>query len=147
MDVKPLGHDPAQAGGSLPWASSVRATAAWSSMACRAATALMGWSVCAAREVTTRSRTEPDGVAVRKLSCVEGGRGHRGCRLMSKDEVTEMHHFQCGHEECGSQFTMSHRDDLMRQVAQHLKDEHGVNSATETLMSYLESTCVTVRQS
>ncbi len=50
----------------------------------------------------------------------------------------ETHHFQCGHEECGSQFAMSNRDDLMGQVAQHLKDEHGIGSATETLMSYLE---------
>ncbi|MBV8540072.1 MAG: DUF1059 domain-containing protein [Pseudonocardiales bacterium] len=57
-----------------------------------------------------------------------------------------MHQFQCGHEECGSQFTASTKDDLMRQVAQHLKDAHNIDSATETLMRYLESTCVTVRQ-
>lgn len=57
-----------------------------------------------------------------------------------------MHQFQCGHEECGSQFVESNKDDLMRQVAQHLKDAHGVNNVTSTLLSYLESTCVTVRQ-
>ncbi|MGH3784360.1 MAG: DUF1059 domain-containing protein [Pseudonocardiaceae bacterium] len=56
-----------------------------------------------------------------------------------------MHQFQCGHEECGSQFTASNKDDLMAQVAQHLKDEHDVNNATQTLMGYLESTCVTVK--
>jgi predicted small metal-binding protein len=56
-----------------------------------------------------------------------------------------MHQFQCGHEECGSQFTASNKDDLMAQVAQHLKDVHNVNHATQTLMGYLESTCVTVK--
>jgi hypothetical protein len=33
----------------------------------------------------------------------------------------------------------------MRQVAQHLKNAHSVDRITGTLMSYLESTCVTVR--
>ncbi len=62
------------------------------------------------------------------------------------ERSTEMHEFQCGHQECGSQFTASHKADLMRQVAEHLKDAHDVGRATETLMSYLESTCVTTRQ-
>ncbi len=31
----------------------------------------------------------------------------------------------------------------MRQVAEHLKDVHNVDRTTETLMSYLEATCVT----
>ncbi|MGH3889265.1 MAG: DUF1059 domain-containing protein [Pseudonocardiaceae bacterium] len=56
-----------------------------------------------------------------------------------------MHHFQCGHEECGSQLTASNKDDLMSQVVQHLKDAHNVDKTTDTLMSYLESTCVTTR--
>ncbi len=56
-----------------------------------------------------------------------------------------MHEFQCGHMECFSNFTASNKDDLMRQVAEHLKDAHNVDKATETLMSYLESTCVTTR--
>jgi predicted small metal-binding protein len=58
----------------------------------------------------------------------------------------EMHQFQCGHMECFSQFTASNKDDLMRQVAEHLKDVHNVDRATEALMSYLESTCVTTRK-
>ena len=33
----------------------------------------------------------------------------------------------------------------MRQVAEHLRDVHSVDRITDTLMSYLESTCVTVR--
>lgn len=56
-----------------------------------------------------------------------------------------MHQFQCGHEECASQYTAANKDDLMAQVAQHLKDAHDVNHATQTLMGYLESTCVTVK--
>ena len=34
----------------------------------------------------------------------------------------------------------------MRQVEEHLRDVHNVDKATETLMSYLEATCVTTRQ-
>jgi predicted small metal-binding protein len=48
--------------------------------------------------------------------------------------------------ECFSQFTAFNKDDLMRQVAEHVKDVHNVNRATESLMSYLESTCVTTRR-
>jgi predicted small metal-binding protein len=33
----------------------------------------------------------------------------------------------------------------MQQVADHLKEAHNVDKATETLMSYLEATCVTTR--
>lgn len=54
-----------------------------------------------------------------------------------------MHEFHCAHQECGSQLTASDRHYLMRQVAAHLKDAHRVDRATETLMSYLEATCVT----
>ncbi len=54
-----------------------------------------------------------------------------------------VHDFHCAHQECGSQFTAPDRYYLMRQVAEHLKDSHGVDRATETLMTYLEATCVT----
>jgi predicted small metal-binding protein len=54
-----------------------------------------------------------------------------------------MHEFQCGHLECGSQFTASDKDYLMQQVAEHLRDAHNVKQATETLLTYLETTCVT----
>ncbi|HEY6424650.1 MAG TPA: DUF1059 domain-containing protein [Pseudonocardiaceae bacterium] len=56
-----------------------------------------------------------------------------------------MHEFNCGHQECGSQFRASDKDYLMRQVAEHLKEAHNVDQATETLLSYLASTCVTTR--
>jgi predicted small metal-binding protein len=56
-----------------------------------------------------------------------------------------MHQFECGHQECFSQYTASNKDDLMRQVAEHLKETHNVQNATKTLMSYLEATCVTTK--
>ena len=54
-----------------------------------------------------------------------------------------MHQFQCGHQECFSQFGSPNKDDLMRQVADHLREVHNVEKATQTLLRYLESTCVT----
>ncbi|MGH3437335.1 MAG: DUF1059 domain-containing protein [Candidatus Dormibacteria bacterium] len=54
-----------------------------------------------------------------------------------------MHEFNCGHQECASQFTSSDKDNLMRQVADHLKEVHNVQTATQTLLGYLETTCVT----
>jgi predicted small metal-binding protein len=54
-----------------------------------------------------------------------------------------MHEFTCGHQECSSQFTSSDKGVLMSQVADHLKKVHNVPTATQTLMGYLEATCVT----
>ena len=54
-----------------------------------------------------------------------------------------MHEFQCGHLECGSRFTASDKNYLMSQVAEHLRDAHNVQQATATLLTYLETTCVT----
>ena len=54
-----------------------------------------------------------------------------------------MHEFTCGHQECSSQFSSSDKDYLMRQVAEHLKDTHNVQTATQTLLGYLETHCVT----
>lgn len=56
-----------------------------------------------------------------------------------------MHEFQCAHEECRSEFIESDRDDLMRRIAEHLREAHNVDRPTETLMSYLEATSVTAR--
>lgn len=47
------------------------------------------------------------------------------------------------HEERLSEFTEADRDDLMRGVAEHLKEAHNIDKTTETLMSYLEVTSVT----
>ncbi len=54
-----------------------------------------------------------------------------------------MHEFQCGHQECGSRLTASDRNYLKVQIAEHLRDTHNVQTPTETLMTYLEDTCVT----
>ncbi|MGH3786226.1 MAG: DUF1059 domain-containing protein [Pseudonocardiaceae bacterium] len=54
-----------------------------------------------------------------------------------------MHEFNCGHQECSSQFVSSDKDHLMRQVAEHLKEAHSVQTATQTLLGYLDATCVT----
>ncbi|HEY6423648.1 MAG TPA: DUF1059 domain-containing protein [Pseudonocardiaceae bacterium] len=51
--------------------------------------------------------------------------------------------FNCGHQECSSQMRSSDKDYLMRQVAEHLKEAHNVQTATQTLLQYLETTCVT----
>ncbi|MGH4026771.1 MAG: DUF1059 domain-containing protein [Pseudonocardiaceae bacterium] len=64
---------------------------------------------------------------------------------MSIEGVRNMHEFQCGHQECSSQFTASDKNFLMAQVADHLREAHNVDTATETLMTYLEETCVTTR--
>ena len=75
------------------------------------------------------------------------GNQSRSLRLASDAAVTgtEVYQFQCGHEECDSQFMAPTINDLMPQVAQHLRDAHSVDRITDTLMNYLESTCVTVR--
>jgi predicted small metal-binding protein len=59
----------------------------------------------------------------------------------------EVYRFQCGHEQCGSQIIAPTRDDLRLLIAQHLKETHSVDKVTNTLMIYLESTCVTVLSS
>src|ERR671916_3495879 len=55
-----------------------------------------------------------------------------------------MYRFHCGHEQCGSQIIAPTRDSLRLLIAKHLKEAHSVDKVTTTLMSYLESTCVTV---
>jgi predicted small metal-binding protein len=57
---------------------------------------------------------------------------------------TEVYRFQCGHEQCRGQVFAPTKDDLEVLIAQHLKEVHSVNKVTDTLMSYIESTCVTV---
>lgn len=54
--------------------------------------------------------------------------------------------FTCGHQECGSWLTASDREALMRQVGEHLQAAHGVDKVNESLLRYLEVTCVTSRQ-
>ncbi|MBA2473899.1 MAG: hypothetical protein DLM61_03010 [Pseudonocardiales bacterium] len=56
-----------------------------------------------------------------------------------------MYEFNCGHQECGSQLASSDKDVLMRDVVAHLKESHNIQTATQTLVSYLEATCVRTR--
>jgi predicted small metal-binding protein len=55
----------------------------------------------------------------------------------------EAYLFQCGHEQCGSELTAASRDALLLLMAQHLKEVHSIDKITNTLLSYLEATCVT----
>ncbi len=55
----------------------------------------------------------------------------------------EMHEFTCGHQECDSRLISSDKDILMGQVADHLKVVHNVQTATRTILNYLETACVT----
>jgi predicted small metal-binding protein len=54
-----------------------------------------------------------------------------------------MHEFSCAHQECGSQFSSHDKESLMKQVADHLKDAHAVQTPTQTLLGYLEAVSVT----
>jgi predicted small metal-binding protein len=54
-----------------------------------------------------------------------------------------MHEFVCAHEECRSEIIESDRDGLRQRVADHLKVSHNIDRPNETIMSYLEATCVT----
>ncbi len=52
------------------------------------------------------------------------------------------HEFVCAHEECSSEFASHDKSTLMKQVADHLKEAHNVQTATQTLLGYLEATSV-----
>jgi predicted small metal-binding protein len=56
----------------------------------------------------------------------------------------KVYRFQCGHEQCGSQVDASTMDELRLLIAQHLNESHSVHKVSDTLINYLESTCVTV---
>lgn len=86
------------------------------------------------RQVVEAADTE--GVSVSRWMTAAASR-----QLKIRDGL--MHEFRCAHQECGSQLAASDKYYLMRQVAEHLKDAHKVDRATETLMTYLEATCVT----
>ena len=58
--------------------------------------------------------------------------------------TVKVYRFQCGHEQCTTQVHASTMDGLRLLIAQHLKETHSVPKVTDTLINYLESTCVTV---
>lgn len=54
-----------------------------------------------------------------------------------------MQEFTCGHDECGGRLTATTNEELKSLIAQHLKQVHDVDRPTQTLMNYLETSCVT----
>lgn len=53
-----------------------------------------------------------------------------------------MKEFQCGSPECSTQFTAADREELLREIAEHVKTKHNVKAPSESLLSYLEATAV-----
>lgn len=53
-----------------------------------------------------------------------------------------MKEFQCGSPECSTHFTATDRDELRREIAEHVKTAHNVATPSETLLTYLEDTAV-----
>jgi len=53
-----------------------------------------------------------------------------------------MQEFHCASAECNSQFVAQNKEELRRKMAEHLKDAHNVQTATQTLVNYLEKTSV-----
>ena len=53
-----------------------------------------------------------------------------------------MYEFMCAHQECSSQLTSRKKEVLLGQIEDHLMDHHNVQEATQTLLSYLEATCM-----
>ncbi len=54
-----------------------------------------------------------------------------------------MHEFTCGHQECSSQFSSADKEYLMRQVAEHVKEVHDLQFVPQSVLGFLETTCVT----
>ncbi|MGH8934624.1 MAG: DUF1059 domain-containing protein [Egibacteraceae bacterium] len=53
-----------------------------------------------------------------------------------------MKEFRCVSPECKSEFTATDKEELKRKMAQHLKDAHNVQTPTQTIVNYLETTAV-----
>jgi len=53
-----------------------------------------------------------------------------------------MPEFQCDSPVCSSKFSAGSRDELMRQVAEHVRTVHGIPQPTQSILSYLEKTSV-----
>ncbi len=54
-----------------------------------------------------------------------------------------MHEFQCGSPVCKGRFTSHDKDELMREVAEHVRTEHKIDVPTASILGYLEATAVT----
>lgn len=54
-----------------------------------------------------------------------------------------MYEFRCGHQHRGGRLSAPSSDELKDLIAQHLKQVHDVDRPTQTLLEYLQTTCVT----
>ncbi|MCW2631287.1 MAG: hypothetical protein JWR88_249 [Pseudonocardia sp.] len=50
--------------------------------------------------------------------------------------------FQCDSPECSSHFTAADTEEMRREIAKHLRDVHDIDTPTQTIMNYLETTSV-----
>jgi predicted small metal-binding protein len=54
-----------------------------------------------------------------------------------------MYEFQCGSPVCHSRFTSRDKEELMKQVSEHVRTTHKIAAPTASILGYLESTAVT----
>ncbi len=54
-----------------------------------------------------------------------------------------MYEFQCGSPVCHSRLSASSKDELMREVTEHVRSAHHIPVPTKSIMGYLEATAVT----
>lgn len=52
------------------------------------------------------------------------------------------HEFQCGSPACSSRLSADSRDELMAEVAKHVRVEHRIPKPTKSILDYLEATAV-----
>lgn len=53
-----------------------------------------------------------------------------------------MYEFQCGSPVCRSRFTADDKQELMRQVTQHVRKAHKIGAPPAPIIGYLEDTAV-----
>jgi predicted small metal-binding protein len=54
-----------------------------------------------------------------------------------------MYVFECGSPVCRTRFTSGDNEELMREVANHVRTAHRITAPTASILDYLESTAVT----
>jgi predicted small metal-binding protein len=54
-----------------------------------------------------------------------------------------MYEFECGSPVCNHRLTSSSKDELMREVAEHVRRTHGIAVPPKSILSYLDETAVT----
>lgn len=54
-----------------------------------------------------------------------------------------MYEFACGSPVCHSRFSAPTKDELMREVSDHVRAKHHIPVPTKSILGYLEATAVT----